>query len=243
MRSDEQRYGKEHYAYYDGIDAPRKYSKHWWANRYFSRLIRQRVEGGRLLEIGFGTGHFLAEVGHHFQTYGIEISSFAISHARRNCPDANLQLLPTEDLGIFPEQFFDVIVSKHVFEHLEAPQTVLLQCARLLRPGGLLLYVVPNMESLMRHWKGSRWLHYRDETHVSLLYPREWVHLTEDGGLKIEKAFPDGFSDVPYVPWVPNFIQLIIFGSLGGIQALLCLSFLHIPLGESLVVLARKPYF
>lgn len=44
----------------------------------------------------------------------------------------------------FPPESFDLILCEHVFEHLERPARVLSECARVLRPGGRLLFMTPN---------------------------------------------------------------------------------------------------
>jgi SAM-dependent methyltransferase len=233
-------YDQEHYERYQAIDVS-KYSMHWWANRYYVRVLRRYVPGGRLLEIGCGTGFFLAELGQYFETYGVDTSTFALSHARNNCPRADIQCMKGEDIKAFPPDFFDAIVSRHVFEHMEEPGIALEGCYCVLKPGGFLLYVVPNMGSISRRWKGQTWYGYRDETHVSMLSPREWVDLTKGTGFTVEKSYSDGLWDAPYIPWLPAWVQKPVFGFLGGVQALLFLSFMPVPLGEALIVIARKP--
>jgi SAM-dependent methyltransferase len=233
-------YDKEHYERYKAIDV-RKYSLHWWSNRYFSKLVRRYVPDGILLEIGCGTGFFLSEMGGYFEAYGVDISPFALEHARENCPRADIRCMRAEDVGDFPPAHFDVIIARHVLEHLEEPHKVMRECAKVLRPRGLLLFVVPHTDSLARRWKGEAWYGYRDETHVSLLSSTEWLRMTRESGLEVQKAYSDGFWDVPYVPLLPNWLQKCIFGSLGGIQALLNLSFVPVSLGEALIVVARKP--
>lgn len=233
-------YGRAHFERYQAVAFP-KYSMHWWSNRFYAKLIQRYAKGGRLLEIGCGTGFFLAELSRYFETYGVDISPFALSHARANCPQANLLFLRAEDLVALRPAFFDAVVLRHVLEHLEDPGLVVSEAARLLRSGGLLFYVVPNMSVITRRWKGRKWYAYQDETHISLLHPQEWLRLTEEAGLKVQKAYSDGLWDVPYVPLVPNLVQKLIFGAPGGLQALLGLSFLPISWGESLIVIARKP--
>lgn len=233
-------YDREHYERYKAVEV-RKYSIHWWANRYYARVLHGYVAGGRLLEIGCGTGFFLAELGRYFETYGIDTSSFALAQARGNCPRAVIRCMRGEDIGDFGTGFFDAIVSRHVLEHMEEPGTTLKGCYQALRPGGVLLYVVPNLDSVARRWKGPAWYGYRDDTHVSLLPPEEWFDLTRQAGFTVEKAYSDGLWDTPYVRCVPNAIQKLVFGSPGGIQALLALSFMPVPLGEALIMIARKP--
>lgn len=47
----------------------------------------------------------------------------------------------------FSENQFDAICSEHVFEHFAAPQLVLAECFRLLKPGGNLVVSGPNGRS------------------------------------------------------------------------------------------------
>jgi hypothetical protein len=54
------------------------------------------------------------------------------------------------------------------------------------------------------------------------------------------RVFADGFWDVPYVPVIPRSIQKLLFGSLGGFQAITGLVFLPMRWGESIMVVARK---
>jgi hypothetical protein len=53
-------------------------------------------------------------------------------------------------------------------------------------------------------------------------------------------VFADGFWDVPYIQVVPSILQKLVFGSLGGFQAILGLPFLPMRWGESIMVVARK---
>jgi len=48
------------------------------------------------------------------------------------------------------------------------------------------------------------------------------------------------FWDPPYVPVVPKSLQKLLFGSLGGIQAISGVAFLPMRWGESIIIVARK---
>lgn len=107
-------------------------------------------------------------------------------------------------------------------------------------PGGVLIFSTPNLSSLLRPWKGEKWIGFQDPTHVSLKPPSEWLERIQEAGFRLVRTFSDGFWDVPYIPLVPKLIQKLIFGSLGGLQALAGLPFLPLRWGESIMVVARK---
>jgi hypothetical protein len=66
------------------------------------------------------------------------------------------------------------------------------------------------------------------------------LDLIGQAGFRFIKVFSDGFWDVPYVQGIPKTLQKLIFGSLGGFQAITGLPFLPMRWGESIMVIARK---
>ena len=56
--------------------------------------------------------------------------------------NANLRVADATQLP-FPDNFFDVIVSSHVLEHIENDVLCIKECARVLKPGGELILWVP----------------------------------------------------------------------------------------------------
>jgi ubiquinone/menaquinone biosynthesis C-methylase UbiE len=232
-------YDHKHFEFYKALEV-RRFSMHWWSNRYYAKLLRRYAKAGAVLEIGCGTGFFLAELARYFEAYGIDISDFALNHARHNCPSAEIQYMQAQKMS-FPSDFFNAIVSRHVFEHLDNPGAVLRECYRVLKPGGIMLFTVPNMDSVAKRWKGTEWYGYRDNTHISMLYPAKWLRLTTESGMDVQRAYSDGLWDAPYLTKMPVWLQRCIFGFFGGFQAIFVLSFMPIPFGEALIVVAKKP--
>jgi hypothetical protein len=107
-------------------------------------------------------------------------------------------------------------------------------------PGGTLILATPNLDSLLKPWKGDKWIGYQDPTHISLKHPAEWLGFIRNAGFKPQRIFSDGFWDVPYIRFVPKQIQKLFFGSLGGFQAITGWVFLPMRWGESILVIARK---
>jgi len=65
--------------------------------------------------------------------------------------------------GGIDEDFFDIITMIDFIEHVGAPMSILVKASRLLRPGGQLVILTPNADSLSRRLMGLRWLHYKVE--------------------------------------------------------------------------------
>ena len=102
--------------------------------------------GGRILEVGIGTGISLPRYSVHDRIVGIDISPEMLRKARRRVAKlalANverLELMDAEHLA-FPEASFDVVVASHVISTVPHPLAALDECARMLRPGGELILI------------------------------------------------------------------------------------------------------
>jgi len=223
-----------------------RYSQYWWSNRFYARLAQKYgPRQGRVLEIGCGLGHLLEwfllpQQAGRYQVYGTDINLSALSVARRNVPGAHYLMLSAEDLSPLGEAGFQIIIAKHVLEHLPDPQKAIAEVSRLLAPGGVFLMATPNLDSPMRALKKEAWIGYQDPTHISLKSPKEWLALLRKHHLQPQKIFSDGFWDSPYLPWLPRSFQKLLFGWPGGLQAILGWSIIPLRLGESLIVIAKK---
>jgi ubiquinone/menaquinone biosynthesis C-methylase UbiE len=218
-----------------------RYSQYWWSTRFYAMLVKKHgPESGRVLEVGCGLGHLLARLVDQYDVYGADINQWALKQAYRNVPKGKFLCLSIEDLRAFPDNFFQVVIAKHVAEHLSNPQLAIAEMSRVLKPSGFLLFSTPNTDSLARSVKKEMWIGYQDPTHINLLSPQEWIGILRSNQLSPRKVFSDGFWDVPYVSWLPDAIQKVIFGAPGGLQAIFGLSIIPLRMGESLIILADQ---
>lgn len=225
---------------YAGVNFGR-FSQYWWSNRFYALLVKRHgPPSGRVLEIGCGLGHLLGWLAERYEVYGGDINAAALEEARRNVPQGDFRLLSAEDLTAFEDRYFQVVIAKHVVEHLPHPEQAIAEMSRVLAPGGLLLLATPNFASPMRAHKGEDWVGFRDPTHISLKMPDEWLAYLRTYDLRPRKVFSDGFWDAPYLPVIPSALQKIFFGAPGGLQAILGWSIIPLRMGESLIVLAEK---
>ncbi len=218
-----------------------RYSQYWWSNRYYARLARHfGPRQGRVLEIGCGLGHLLGWLADRYQVTGVDVNAWALEQARQNAPQGTFREMSAEDLGAFENGTFQIVIAKHVVEHLADPEKAITEMSRVLAPAGLLLLATPNLDSPMRKIKKGNWIGYRDPTHINLKPPAEWLGFLRAHGFKPRRVFSDGFWDAPYVPVIPKRLQKLFFGAPGGLQAILGWSIIPLQMGESLIVIANK---
>jgi len=218
-----------------------RYSQYWWSNRFYAILVRRHApRGGRVLEVGCGLGHLLGWLVDRYQVYGTDINGWALNQAQQNVPQGHFAQLSAEELAAFPEAGFQVVIAKHVLEHLPQPERAIAEMSRVLAPGGILLAATPNLDSPMRRLKKERWVGYKDPTHISLKPPAEWLSLMQAYNLRPKRVFSDGFWDAPYIPLIPPAMQKLLFGAPGGLQAIFGWSMIPLRMGESLIVIADK---
>ena len=169
----------------------------------------------------------------------MDINHWAVKESKSSVEKTALQTASVEEIP-FANGAFGVVIIKHIVEHLPNPEKAITEIGRVTAPGGILILATPNLDSLLKPWKGERWIGYQDPTHISLKPPSTWLNWIKGSGFSIHRVFADGFWDVPYIPFLPKQIQKLVFGSLGGLQAITGLVFLPMRWGESIIVIARK---
>ncbi len=157
--------------------------------------LEQLVCPGRLLDVGAGTGVFLAEArSRGWQVEGLELNRWACEYAERHfC--LKLQNLPFE-ASEFRSGSFDVVTLWHVLEHLRRPGDALRRCRGLLRPGGVLAVEVPNVASGPARRQGPRWRHLVPEQHLFHFSPETLTALAEGVGFSVALRKAVGGTDL-----------------------------------------------
>jgi SAM-dependent methyltransferase len=142
---------------------------------------------GRLLDFGCGAGGYVARMAAAgWKAEGLDMGAEAVRTARAAGLTVHEGTLPGAAL---PPESYDAVTLWHSLEHVPSPKATLAAVARLLRPGGLVLVVVPRFDSLESRWFGPCWW--------GLDVPRHLTHFTaatlrrhlESAGLSVEGEY------------------------------------------------------
>lgn len=144
------------------------------------------VEGGRLLEIGCGSGWQLSRMQQAgWITKGLDFDPEAAATARRHGLDVDVG--DVRDLRLDADSF-DAIVMAHVLEHVFDPIGLLDECRRLLKPGGRLVAITPNSRSLGHRIYGSAWRGLEPPRHIAVFTTGGLRIACDRAGLEVESV-------------------------------------------------------
>ena len=113
-------------------------------------------KGMKMLEPGCGRGEFL----NNFKELGLDVVGIDISPEAANFDNGlDVKICDVEsDKLPFEDNVFDVIYSKSFIEHLHYPERYLEEAYRVLKPGGILITLVPD-------WESNYKIYFDDFTH------------------------------------------------------------------------------
>ncbi len=131
----------------------------------FDELIPWRTAPMRALDAGCGAGGLLVRLTRAgWAAEGVEIDPAAVEVARRvSGRPVTVGEFRSADL---PTGAYDLVVLRHVFEHLEDPIAALRRIRELLAPGGRAVLIYPNPESLGARVFGEAWFHWDPPRHL-----------------------------------------------------------------------------
>lgn len=122
--------------------------------------------GGRLLEVGCGSGVTLK--GMQVLGWDVEGVDFDINSVR-NARSKGLTVRHGDLVGQqYQNNTFDVIVMSHVIEHVPDPLRLLHECYRILKQGGQLVVLTPNVNSIGHRIYGANWRGLEPPRHLHL---------------------------------------------------------------------------
>lgn len=160
-------------------------------NRVKLEALLDRLEPyrqtGRFLDVGCSAAFFLSVAKERgWQPQGAEIAKWAADFSR-------------QELGIdvfngmlqdakFPDNHFDVVFSSHVMEHIGQPLGLLSEMARVLRPGGVHVTVVPTQFASPSWRLAHRFIGDPPPIHASFYTRDTYAAFLKKAGLRVKSV-------------------------------------------------------
>ncbi len=185
-----------------------------------SRVAAAVGDARRVIDMGYGTGEMARELlSRGLDAEVVEGSSLLAVRAREDHPSLIVHEAMFEDFA--PGPVYDAVLALHVMEHVDRPRD-LMECVRgWLRPGGAVVVVVPNRESLHRRLAVRMGIQHR----LDDLSPRDHLvgHLRvygfdtlaadlEAAGFRVEERFGFTLKCVPnamMLDWPPDLMDAL----------------------------------
>lgn len=204
--------------------------------RILVRLEKLRPGKGRLFDVGAATGILMSLARDRgWEVDGVEPSAWAVAYARDRYG------LSVRE-GVFetsaaPAASVDIVTMVDLIEHTARPHETLRRAAEILRPGGLICVVTPDIRSLAARLAGGSWWHLRP-AHLAYFTRESLDALFRRTGFTVirRRSYSWTFS-ARYLASRKPALRFLVRGRLasflGGIP-------IKLALGDSFEIYARK---
>jgi SAM-dependent methyltransferase len=166
-----------------------------------------------ILECGCGRRWPLNLHGLHYKLTGIDLDPIALEFRKTNTSDLDVAICGDLCSVEIPESSFDVVYSGYVLEHIPQADVALQNFAKWLRPGGLLILLIPDPRTvrgfsarILPFWVHVLWCRIQGDMKAGTPghspYPTEYhpmIHreklsmFLRDNGMKLICCYGDGF--------------------------------------------------
>lgn len=158
-------------------------------------LVTEVKDGDKFIDIGCGVGipgRLIKENHKGCELWGVDISDEIIEKNKRENTDIKYFQGYAGYNDFLPSNYFDVVFSGELMEHLDDPNVLFIEAHRILKPGGKLVISTPHENAVT------------SPEHV-------WEFTEED----VEKFFTDNkFKNIEYRK-LPNMEHLVIIFAVG----------------------------
>lgn len=198
------------------------------------RLGKMEISGNNLLDIGAASGIFVKLAGENgYIAEGIEPSAQLVLEAKKKF---GITIFEGTIDNYKTDNQFSIVTLLDLIEHVNDPAGFMRRISPLVKKGGLLVIVTPDIQSIPPKILRKRWWHYRT-AHVNFFSLRSLIFLLEKNGFVIEKKYRYAWNFSFY------YILTRLFPALKkrkGLQKLLKRLNLKLQLFDSWEIYARK---
>jgi SAM-dependent methyltransferase len=164
------------------------------SDKYRLILSATRIQQGKLLDIGAGTGAFVA----HMMGNGWEVTGLEPDEAAREKASTvnGVQLLDAAHLYSLAPESYDAITLWHVLEHVHDLHPYVEQLKKLLKRGGRIFIAVPNYTSYDATVYQGNWAAYDVPRHLYHFSPDAMERLMTRHDLQLHVSRPMWYDSV-----------------------------------------------
>lgn len=167
-------------------------------SRYYSLLEKfekYRIKNN-IIDIGAGDGFFAEQARlKSWNSYATEFDDKSVALCLEKGVVVHKGKL---DVNNYEKDFFDIIFSSEVLEHINNPVEEIKGFHTILRPGGLVYLTTPNLNSISHKILKNKWNIFHYPEHISYYSPKTIEKLFNDNGFKKLGIETTGFSPQRY---------------------------------------------
>ncbi|PIR43810.1 hypothetical protein COV24_01040 [candidate division WWE3 bacterium CG10_big_fil_rev_8_21_14_0_10_32_10] len=129
-------------------------SKYQSSSRRFNKILQivenLRAKPSRILDLGCGTGLMskrILDIYPDSKVYGLDVSKKAVMLGKKRYKEIHFVIGDVEGTLPFESNFFDLVISGEVIEHVKDTDVYLEEINRILKKGGYFILSTPNLAS------------------------------------------------------------------------------------------------
>lgn len=192
--------------YFEGM----RVNKKTFAERL--KRIESKYGRGKLLDVGCALGDCLVEARRlgWKNPQGVEVSDYAYKFAKKRGLDVRKGTLGDNS---FERNSFDVVTYQDVLEHVADPVSELKLVRQVLRPGGVVFLVTPDVGGWWKKILGKYWYHYKPGEHVIYFSQKSLKSALEKAGfVEVTTSRTYHILSVEYVINRLKYYSPLLFG-------------------------------
>src|ERR1035437_943939 len=156
------------------------------------KLFEKYRDNNNIIDVGAGDGHFIARARmYNWNSYATEFDDSAVQLCKQKDVIVHQGKL---DIKNYEKEFFDVIFSSEVIEHINNPIEEIKNFHKILRKGGLVFITTPNLNSISHKILKNKWSVFCYPEHLCYYNPKTLEKLFKDNGFKKIVIQTTGFS-------------------------------------------------
>ena len=176
-----------------------QFYQHYWNSQLLKNLPLE--SNLSVLDCGCGTGILLKDLIQRYKrVVGLDISPEMMALIEPAIREKSELVIGDAENLPFPENYFDIVISRGTLHHLPQPAKALQDIYRILRPTGFFVLTEPSDDSWLLRW--PRWWSHRlsrkfSSTHRAFL-SQELEDLLKEAGFIIEQKQYFGYLAFPF---------------------------------------------